>query len=130
MAGKSAAKKKAKKVRKAPSEAGRTPPPAETDLAVSDLMMQLRPKRRITLQKSIRFEKNVLETAIALCWWKRTDFTLWLERALAEKIVEELSAEDIDISHQELVAKYRAHVNSDLQKAGALASLYDETTEE
>ncbi len=76
------------------------------------------------VQKTIRFDAEVYRDAMAVAWFTRVDFAMWLDKAIIEAIAKELN-EDPELKALDILdvrEKYRAHLSGMKAKKASLYS--------
>lgn len=96
----------------------------ERESSIETIKQTLIPKKTVTIQKSIKFERDLFEAAVALCWYKRRTFTPWLKKLIVDTVAKEFVACKLEISLQELVSQFRVAAESNPEIADVLSSIY------
>lgn len=116
--------KKVKPAKKVEVKAASQDVARDRESSIETIKQSLIPRKQVTIQKSVKFERDLIEAAIALCWYKRRTFTPWLKKLVADTVAKEFVDCNLDITLQELVAQFRAAAATNPEIADVMSSLY------
>jgi hypothetical protein len=110
--------KKKKQVKPAPAVESQ-------DISQEERIRQLLlPKKQLSIQKSIKFDRDLFEAAVALCWYKRRTFTPWVKKLVADTVAKEFVEAKTGMELHQLILNFRQAAMNDPEIADVLVGLY------